>query len=307
MFPVEDNHGETKYSGRSVARVIDNIDPKKQGRIRVYHPYLGESVWIDYLRLPGQFSVPEIGELVYLEADAGYLEFPVAWGNLTRDEDELIPEEFQRSMPTNRGLFTPGGHLLELDDGTGITGLEQKGVRLTTSGGKKFYLNEDLIASDNKILLEDENGNKVEIDVITNLITIATAAGAQITVDGVQDTINLENSFGSSVSLEQGTVTASNPQASITIDTSGEISVSGPVGNFSIASSGDIELANATGSLVINAAGQVELMGATDGVVALLSETLQVLSTTVAAGFGAPISTVAQFAALKVRTDLIKA
>ena len=197
MFSVRDEStGKTKHAGRSVAKVIDNVDPKKSGRIRVFHPLIGESNWIDYQKLPGQFWVPEIGELVYLEADAGSIEFPTAWGNLTMEDDAFLPEVFKRSNPTNRGLYTKGGHLLELDDGTGITGLESKGVRLTTSGGKKFHLTEDLLAQDNKMLLEDENGDKIEIDVITSKITVTTANGSIMTMDGISDSIITATAFG---------------------------------------------------------------------------------------------------------------
>lgn len=328
MFVTNDEStGNRKYTGRSVAKVIDNVDPRKEGRIRVFHPFIGESGWIDYLRLPGQFSVPKIEDLVYLEADAGNLEFPIAWGNLTKEDDADIPEAFKRSKPTNRGMFTPGGHLLELDDGTGLTGLQNKGVRLTTSGGKKIHLIEDFVAQDNKILLEDEIGDKIEIDVITSLITITTANGSIFTMDGILDAITIASAFGdtaeisalngiqlstpaaggTSISMNTGTVEVSNAQSSITLDVSGEISLAGPVGNLSIANTGDIELANAVGSLIINAAGQVELKGVSDGVVALLQEFAQELATDTFAGFGAPAGKAAIYAAIALRAQAILA
>jgi hypothetical protein len=274
MFPVTDDAQQVpKYAGRSVAKVIDNIDPAKEGRIRVFHPFTGDSIWIDYLHLPGQFGVPEIDDLVYIEADAGFIEFPIAWGNLIKEADDTIPESFKRYKPTNRGLFSPLGHLFELDDGTGASGTEKNGVRITTSGGKKLHFNEDTSAQDNKILLEDEDGNKVEIDQVTKKITVTTSSNTILELDGQADSINISTGSGD---------------------------------HLSIANS-NIELANSSGSLVINAAGQVELKGSSDGVVALIQELAQTLSTDTYSGFGAPATNVATYADIAVRAQALLA
>ena len=119
MFRSKDIQGNVKYSSRSKAKVIDNRDPLKRGRIRIEHPLLGKTSWIDYLRTPGTFNVPSIGDLVYVEADAGEAQYPVAWGNVTKglDESPDVPETFKRDIPTNRGMYTPLGHTFEMDDG----------------------------------------------------------------------------------------------------------------------------------------------------------------------------------------------
>src|SRR4030067_3169053 len=119
MFRTKDTYGKHRYAGRSKAKVIDNRDPANKGRIMVRHPILGETVWIDYLRNPGQFDVPSIGDIVYIECDTGEHEFPIAHGNLTLGYpgEANLPAAFKsRNVPTNRGMFTPGGHLFEMDD-----------------------------------------------------------------------------------------------------------------------------------------------------------------------------------------------
>jgi hypothetical protein len=73
MFQTRDASFNTiKYAGRSRAIVLDNNDPLSKGRIIVDHPLLGETVWIPYLAVAGCFSVPEIGDVVYVECDAGF-------------------------------------------------------------------------------------------------------------------------------------------------------------------------------------------------------------------------------------------
>lgn len=276
MFPVKDDSTNgTKFAGRSVARVIDNVDPKKKGRIRVAHPYLGDSVWIEYLRLPGQFTVPAIDELVYIESDAGWIEFPIAWGTLTKRDDETVPESFKRHNPSNRGIFSPEGHLFELDDG--LFDGSENGIRLTTSGEKKLHFIETSL--ENKIIIVDENDNKIEINTQENSLNITTS----------------------------GEVSINNENSSVIMSADGTITASGPTASLEMTSTGDITAENSSGSLVINAAGQVELKGANDGVVALIQEFAQELSTDTFQGFGAPAGKAAIYAQIATRAQALLA
>lgn len=185
MYRSKDSQGNIKYVSRSKAKVIDNRDPLQRGRIRVEHPLLGKTSWIDYLRTPGNFSVPSIGDLVYIEADTGEAQYPVAWGNVTKglDESPEIPEEFKKDIPSNRGLYTPGGHLFEMDDGEATLSNEPKdndftdkdrGVRLTTKAGNKIHILEDETNSKQYILLEDKEGDYIKIDYKDKKISIVS-------------------------------------------------------------------------------------------------------------------------------------
>lgn len=209
MYRTKDIQGNVKYASRSKAKVIDNRDPLKRGRIRIRHPILGNTTWIDYLRSPGTFTVPSIGDLVYVEADSGFAEYPIAWGNATKglDENPILPEQFKRDIPTNRGMFTPGGHTFEMDDGEAKLSQDPKdddftdksrGVRLTTKAGNKIHILEDATNGKQYILLEDKEGDYIKLDykdkkvtIVSKDTTVFDTAGNRTEVVGGSWTINV--------------------------------------------------------------------------------------------------------------------
>ncbi len=183
MFRTIDTNGNVKYSGRSKAAVLDNRDPLNRGRIIVDHPLLGETVWIDYLKSPGQFNVPSIGDVVYVEADAGHQEFPIAHGNgpVGEDANPDTPAIFKRDVPTNRGWMTPGGHAVELDDGIATVTdapndkaftTSKRGIRITSTAGNRIHIIEDSDAGNQYILLQDAGGNLIKLDYKNNTLTV---------------------------------------------------------------------------------------------------------------------------------------
>lgn len=176
---IDSTYGTEKLVSRSRAKVIDNIDPLSRGRIRVNSPILGETVWIPYLTSPGMFSVPDIDDIVYVEADGGYETHPVAWGNFTKGADASpdIPTEFQKFNPTNRGFYTPNGILVELDD-TVLTA----GIRITTAAGIKLNL-----------------------DDVTDTVTLETVSGNSLTIEPTE--ISFVDSFGNSITTDAQGVT----------------------------------------------------------------------------------------------------
>ena len=195
MYKSSDSNGKTRHITRSKAVVIDNRDPLNRGRIRIDHPLIGKTGWVDYLRAPGYFSVPSIGDLVYIEADTGYAEYPVAWGNVTKGLNEApeLPEYFKRDVPTNRGIYTPNGHSLELDDGVATVSdalvdtnftTENRGIRITTKAGNKIHISEDTTNQQQFIVLEDVNGNKIELDYKDNIVNINSVGEVNITASG---------------------------------------------------------------------------------------------------------------------------
>jgi hypothetical protein len=174
MFRVTDiNTSERKFVGRSKAVVLDNKDPDKRGRIIVDHPLLGSTVWIDYLNVPGMFSAPEIGDLVYVECDCGYASHPIAWGSVAVGDDTTnIPDIFQRTVPTNRGLYSPKGHSIELDDGLPIVGTGS-GIRITTAGGTSLTIDNQKDA----ILAQTVFGDNYELSAINGFQVDTPVAG----------------------------------------------------------------------------------------------------------------------------------
>ena len=171
MHRAVDSRGRPKYVGRSRATVIDNRDPLARGRIRVDHPLLGETVWIDYLKTPGLFDAPNIGDVVFIECDSGEHEFPIAWGNIVigTDAQPDLPSDFERYTPTNRGLYTPGGNRIELDDGNVDSPYTKdvpynKGIRITTPAGHTVELRQDAYTNESYVRIEDALGNYIRMD-----------------------------------------------------------------------------------------------------------------------------------------------
>lgn len=197
MYRIIDSNGKVKYSGRSRAKVLDNRDPQKRGRIIVDHPLLGETVWIDYVNTPGQFNPPAIGDIVYIEADAGYPEFPIAHGNIIKgiDSDPDLDASFQRTIPSNRGWKTPGGQKVELDDGvatvvnspddTQLT-TTNRGIRITSTANNKIHIIEDSAAGNQYILLQDAGGNIIKLDYKNNVLTINSVGKTNINTSSDQ-------------------------------------------------------------------------------------------------------------------------
>lgn len=243
MFQITENvDGFIKYVGRSKATVIDNRDPLYKGRIRVDHGLIGESTWIPYLKSPGAFDVPPIGSVVYVEADCGEYTHLVASGAIINGPDNApkVPEEFQRDVPTNRGLYSPNGHTIELDDGiANITAApvdtnyttEDRGIRITSSGNNKIHIIEDSAAGQQYILLQDAGGNLIKLDYKNNQLTIhsvgatnlSTAANKTETVGG---NLTITVTGNCNVTCTEASVTSSG-KTSVTAGADCEITSSG--------------------------------------------------------------------------------
>lgn len=270
MFLVEDTtFNKQKYAGRCRAIVTSTLDPELRGRITVDHPLFGPTNWIPYLQIPGLFSVPQVGDVVYVEADCGYGEYLVAWGNFLKGDSSAdnLPTEFSRNNPTNMGFYSPGGHLVEIDDGSGVADVGQ-GIRITTSGGNKITI------------LEDETAPE-------GLITIETTGGANITIDGTEDTINASSSFGDSLTVSAADgILATTPAAGGTSLSmkNGQVTINGAIG-VKVADGVGAEL-NLTGGKVALGGTPAELLDLFDQALSQLITLTNTLSVEAPAGFG---------------------
>lgn len=182
MFKTRDLKGQNRYVGASKATVIDNRDPNGRRRIRVNHPLLGETTWIEYLNDFGTYSMPAVGEIVYVQCDTGVYEFPFAWGKAPKGSfsNPDTPTPFQRTVPTNRGLYTPGGNYIEMDDGE-ATGSDPKdtkvstknrGIRITSKSGHSIVINDDPDNGQENIIIVDKAGDGIAFDSSTKKVSI---------------------------------------------------------------------------------------------------------------------------------------
>ncbi len=235
MFVSKDvDLGLKKLAGRSRARVIDNRDPLKRGRIRVLHPQLGSTAWIPYLNPRGIFDVPRIGEVVYIECESGEGDFPVAHGSTIKGEDGApdVPSYFRRDVPTNRGYYTPGGHRIELDDGVKTitnspqdtpTSVVNRGIRLTTTAGNKIHIIEDTQNGVQEIRIEDINNNKFHLDYKNNIVHINSVGTSKF------DTANnRDDTVGGVLTISVTGNTIVNCQANVHITAAEKVTIDGP-------------------------------------------------------------------------------
>ncbi len=295
MFPVKDTSDkEVKYAGRSKAKVLDTRDPLKRGRIIVDHPLLGDTVWIDYVGEPNAFNPPKIGDIVYVEADSGWSTHPIAHGRAIKGEDSQpeIPEEFRRLVPTNRGLHTPGGHKIEMDDGvapitqnpqdTNFT-TQNRGIRVTSTAGNKVHIIEDVDSGNTYILIQDVGGNLLKLDYKNNQLTINSIGKTQIdTATDKTETVGAKDTLTVGADKEE----TIGGKLKITVTGDCEITCA----KAKITSSGDTEV-TAGGNAKVTAA-QIQLNGtagdvlttATDPVVDLITGVPTVGVPTVKAG-----------------------
>jgi hypothetical protein len=307
MFRIRDlTTNDFRYVTRSRAKVIDNNDPLARGRIRVEHPLLGQTVWIDYLNVPGMFSVPDIDDVVYVECDVGYKTHPIAWGNLTTGDDEPdIPEEFQRITPTNRGFYTPGGILIELDDGTGLTNVGQ-GIKITSATGNIISILDDETAAKGLITLETTGGLTLTLNGTTDEALIETNGGASVEINGVTDTIDISTDAGDSVVL--------NPQGiTVTDVTENTITTSASGIKLKTAEGAELNLSGATVALGSSAAELLNLFNETLTQVSSILEQIEILTVpTVVGPSGPPVNSAAfvtigtQITTIQTQLDLIK-
>jgi hypothetical protein len=308
MFAVTDLYsGRPKFVARAKCKVLDNRDPKQRGRIKVDHPMIGESNWIPYLQLGFLFDLPQPGDLVYVECDGGFESYLIAWGKCLTDQAEEVPlnDVFKRTAPTNRGFYSPGGHLLEIDDGEilapGTPPVNSIGIRFTTSGESRIHIIDDVATPG--IVIERTEGQKIELDSLLDVVSITNNNGDNIEfslLGGV--TGGSPTATGATFSFAQGAInlTASSTTLdmdptqfamtdqlgnNITTDSSG-IALTDFLGNSNTMSSSGITVADLTGNSLETTASGVTLSTATGESLAMAAASVELTEST-GAGFTA--------------------
>jgi uncharacterized protein involved in type VI secretion and phage assembly len=161
----------TRFYGKYRGTVSDNLDPEKRGRIKANVPAILGSV-VSGWALPafpfagkgkGFFGVPETGSLVWIEFEAGDLEYPIWTGGFYGSMADVPPETLIVPDPSQVTVIaTSGGGKIILNDTPGPLG----GITLEIAGGAKITINDLAITIDNGM------GAKVEM------------TGPQVSVNG---------------------------------------------------------------------------------------------------------------------------
>jgi uncharacterized protein involved in type VI secretion and phage assembly len=167
---------EHRFYGKYRGSVVDNQDPDKRGRLRLKVPsVLGPDVVTGWA-LPcapyggaanqGFFFIPDNGASVWVEFEAGLLEFPVWVGTFWTKAggNSEAPEPGNDQAPPTSKIIKTKNHTIELADADGT-----EAIKITD--GK----NQNKVTLDKKgILVQDQNGNQIKLE--SSGITIDSAA-----------------------------------------------------------------------------------------------------------------------------------
>ncbi|GAA6179497.1 hypothetical protein NBRC116594_09350 [Shimia sp. NS0008-38b] len=171
---------ETKFFGKYPGVVMDVDDPSEIGRLRAKVPeVLGEDIesgWampaapIGGGRNHGFFALPQIGDTVWVEFQAGDISRPIwsgaFWGapSAGNGQDDLgsasgseAPEAPDKAAGPGQNVWrTATGHIISMDDDGGVVVLAEAAgaeIRITAQG--------DITLTASKIKLGDKAGQKL--------------------------------------------------------------------------------------------------------------------------------------------------
>ena len=176
------------YNSVYRAKVVENDDPEKMGRVRVQCPrVLGEyksnwaKVCVPYaLDDGGIIQIPRVGEVVWVMFEDGSPSKPIVVGQWwIPNETPLENDEYEDDEKRDRirRYKTESGHTVTFFDKEG-----EEYVELETSKGHIIkFVDED---GEQKIKIEDINGNRIEMDTEKDDLNITILNDTNVTVEG---------------------------------------------------------------------------------------------------------------------------
>jgi hypothetical protein len=184
-----------------LARVLNNQDPDKRGRVKVSCPdLLGTNRelpdWVEPLLDWGWFYVPDVDELIEIEVllttgrDTRGLETSIHnlnmkwrgarfYGGEATDAPRPIPELFKENYRGRRGFATPNGHILYFDDTPG----KQEITLSWTDGSEPPEYSSITLDKEGTILLS-LNGGEHLFHLKDNELEVKLSEGASLKVTG---------------------------------------------------------------------------------------------------------------------------
>jgi uncharacterized protein involved in type VI secretion and phage assembly len=120
---------QTGASGLACARVVDNVDPSKAGRVQVQYPWQEDSqtIWARTMTPHagsdrGFYFIPEIGDEVVVGFEGGDPEQPIVIGSIWNGADSPPTEDFWGGEYANndcKRIVTKSGHRITIVDKEG--------------------------------------------------------------------------------------------------------------------------------------------------------------------------------------------
>ncbi len=184
-----------KYYGKYSGVVMDNQDTDKAGRIQVQIPSIfgtTQAVWARPCFPARHFFVPDIGDMVWVEFEAGDPSYPLWVG--TWYKDGAVPTEAAVSPPDNRVIQTPSGHTVEFSDKSGDEKI------LIRHKGNAFLS----IDKNGSVLIANQKGSSISLDADQQNITILEQHSNVVTM--TSDGVTIANKSGTTIELKDNGV-----------------------------------------------------------------------------------------------------
>ncbi len=168
----------------TTAVVTNNRDPDDLGRVKVQYPWSSstdESYWAR-VSTPmagdrrGLYFIPEVEDEVIVAFINGDTQSPIVIGSLWNQSDKP-PQDNSSGKNDIRKIRSRSGHEIIFDDGEGESKLE-----IVSSAGHRVIFDDS--KGSEKITIKDSSGGSIEMDSITNKLSIKSAM--KISIEATQ-------------------------------------------------------------------------------------------------------------------------
>jgi type VI secretion system secreted protein VgrG len=243
VFSPRTNPDLTPFCESQPAEIVDNNDPEGLGRIKVKMPWQepkGETTpWIPMVQPHGGGGkgfhfVPEIGEKVFVDFQAGNAEMPIVVGTL---HSKAAKSGHHVQGNHVKAIQTRSGNKLVLDDNAGSVNLADKGganmafdgagnavtnaavTKTINVGGKKGSPPQSLLKMDNEGNITLDGKTTITFRVGDNSIVISkegitgSVAEGNISFDATAGTFNIKSSGAMDVTTDDALTIKGGPSA----------------------------------------------------------------------------------------------
>ncbi len=204
LLNTKPDHGTktSQINGIVVAQVTETKDPDNMGRIKLKFQWHSEQNVTDYVRVcslmaggnRGAVFLPEIGDEVVCAFINGDINRPICLGALYDDKNKPPLEKSNNEKNNIKKIKTRGGHEIVFNDEE-----SNESLVIHSKSGHTIIL-DDAIGKEIVTIKDKTGNNKIEIDSITNSMSITSA----LNLDIKAPMINIEAS--ASLNIESGSM-----------------------------------------------------------------------------------------------------